>query len=111
MEAAAKWEHSAVYRTMDVLPLALSAHLWNFIETAWPEHYNTVIEVDRSLFNVTLWTRRHAAALPQSLLIAECRPVTDFMPSPAEPIIFLLWGNRFIKKYQPSPESVMAGFG
>lgn len=45
-------------------PLALSAHLWNFIETAWPEHYNTVIEVYRSLFNVTLWKRRHAVALP-----------------------------------------------
>lgn len=45
-------------------PLALSAHLWNFIETAWPEHYNTVIEVYCSLFNVTLWKRRHAVALP-----------------------------------------------
>lgn len=95
---------------MDVPPLALSAHLWNFMETAWLEHYNTIIAVYRSLFNVMLWTRRHAVASPLSILTVEHRPVTDFMPLPVELIMLLLRGNCFIKKYQPSPESVMTVF-
>lgn len=93
MEAAANGNILPFTGQRTLPPLALSAHLWNFIETAWPEHYNTVIEVYRSLFNVTLWKKRHAVALPSSLLIAEYGRVVDFMPLPTELIVLLLRGT------------------